>query len=209
MFRISRTLGLCALLALASSPLWGQVYTWKDAQGNRVYSDQPHPDAESVELEPVNTIEPPPPSVMRAQRESEASDAGQAQSQDIYQRLAITAPDNDQAIRANDGNVTLTVAVEPALGRNHLLRAEIDGEASSSAVPGSGQNVVKLTLGNIDRGTHSVSAVVVNAQGDTVQRSSPIKLHVQRTSLNQPARGGANQAPQAPAAPRAPNVPAP
>ena len=66
-----------------------------------------------------------------------------------------------------------------------------------------------MTVQNIDRGSHEVAAVVVDARGQEVQRTAPITVHLQRTSLNQPARGGANQAPRAPAAPRAPNVPRP
>jgi len=76
-------------------------------------------------------------------------------------------------------------------------------------VPGNGAAMHQLTVGNVDRGSHQIAVVVVNARGEELQRSAPITVHLQRTSLNQPGRGGANQAPRAPAAPRAPNVPKP
>src|SRR5690606_41467170 len=85
----------------------------------------------------------------------------------------------------------------------------IDGQLSQTGVPGSGAEVHQLTGHNIDRGSHEVAAVVVDARGQEVQRTAPITAHLQRTSLTQRARGRANQAPRAPAAPRAPNVPPP
>ena len=80
---------------------------------------------------------------------------------------------------------------------------------ASRARAGTGAATHQLTAHNIDRGTHQLAAVVVDARGGELQRSPSITVHLQRTSLNQPARGGANQAPRAPAAPRAPNVPRP
>lgn len=208
--RIPYLVGMFVLFLLASSPLWAAVYTWTDANGNKVFSDQPHPDGKSVELGPVNTIAPTPASSPSSDtRATSNRDSQQQPQQSNYRRLAITSPANDEPVRANDGNLTLTVETDPPLQNNHLLRAEIDGSAASPAVPGNGATTHQLMLNNIDRGSHSVTAVIIDARGQVLQRSGPLEIHLQRTSLNQPARAGANQAPQAPAAPRAPNVPAP
>ncbi len=207
--RIPYFVGLLALLCLASSPLLASVYTWTDANGNKVFSDQPHPDGKSVELGPINTIEPTPVSSPSATGGTSSSRDTQQPQQSNYRRLAITSPGNDEPVRANDGNLTLTVETDPPLQNNHLLRAEVGGSPASVAVPGNGSATHQLVLNNIDRGSHSVSAVIIDARGQVLQRSNPLEIHLQRTSLNQPARAGANQAPRAPAAPRAPNVPAP
>lgn len=209
MLRIPYLVGTFMLFVLAA-PSWAAVYTWTDANGNKVFSDQPHPDGKSVELGPVNTIEPPPVSSSSTNRSASGGrDSQQQPQQSNYQRLAITSPANDEPVRANDGQLTLTVETDPPLQNNHLLRAEVDGAPVSVAVPGNGATSHQLMLNNVDRGSHSISAVIIDARGQVLQRSSPLEIHVQRTSLNQPARAGANQAPQAPAAPRAPNVPAP
>ena len=196
---------LCALLVLAS-PVSAQIYSWTDAQGNRIYSDQPHPGANTVELRPTNVIEPPP--IANASRTNDQQ-TDTSQRDRFYRELSISSPTHDSNIRSNEGDLTLMVQTDPPLSGSHLLRVAVDGTLSDAGVPGNGAAVHQLTVHNIDRGSHQIAVVVVNARGDELQRSSPITVHLQRTSLNQPGRGGANQAPRAPAAPRAPNVPRP
>lgn len=199
------TLPLLCLLAMLAGPATAQIYSWTDAEGNRVYSDQPRPGATAVELKPTNVVPPAPTAdSSRSVQDNHRPAAGKA-----YQQLAITSPAHDSAIRSNEGDLTLTVITDPPLSGSHLLKVALDGVVSQTGVPGTGAATYQLTLNNIDRGSHEVAAVVVDARGGEIQRSPPITVHLQRTSLNQPARSGANQAPHAPAAPRAPNVPRP
>lgn|SRR5690554_1937568 len=199
-------LPLCCALGLFIGPVAAQIYSWTDAEGNRVYSDQPHAGASTIELPPTNVVQPPPPSTASRSEQPppDPSDTGRP-----YQQLAITQPAHDSALRSNEGDLTLTVVTDPPLSGSHLLKVSLDGELSQSGTPGNGAATHQLRVHNIDRGSHQIAAVVVDARGMEIQRSPSITVHLQRTSLNQPARGGANQAPRAPAAPRAPNVPSP
>ncbi|PAU86698.1 hypothetical protein CK507_13450 [Pseudomonas sp. WN033] len=201
-----RILPLTALPLLLALPLAAaaQIYTWTDADGNKVFSDQPGPGASTVEVGPTNTVEPPRRTEIRSPDTSNQPAADPA-----YQRLEITSPSNDEAIRSNEGNLVLSVTTDPGLSGSHLLRVELDGELTDVSSPGRGQRNHLLSLTNIDRGSHQLAVVVVDARGNVVQRSNAITVHLQRTSLLQPGRAGGNQAPQAPNAPRAPNVPAP
>ncbi len=53
---------LALSLALAALPGVAQVYTYIDAQGNRVFTDQPRPgNAKKVQLPPGNRMPTPPP----------------------------------------------------------------------------------------------------------------------------------------------------
>ena len=203
MFRLTLPGALCALL-LAASPAGAQIYSWTDADGNRIFSDQPRPGASTVELGPTNVIEPAPVATR-----PEPVDPPSGGNASFYRELSITSPVHDSNIRSNEGDLTLVVQTDPPLSGSHLLRVSLDGVLSDSAVPGSGAAMHQLTVSNVDRGSHQVAVVVVNARGEELQRSAPVTVHLQRTSLNQPGRGGANQAPRAPAAPRAPNVPRP
>lgn len=202
---MKRMLSAGLLTGLLAFGAQAQIYSWTDADGNRVFSDKPHPGAETIQLGPTNTVEPPPaPAVRESSRsQSEGNDRQSAP----YRRMSITSPGNDEAIRSNEGDLTVRVAFDPPLSSSHLLRADVSGELSSQGIPGTGQAETSITLSNMDRGTHQISAVVVNARGEELQRSSPITVHLQRTSLLQPGRQGSGQAPQAPSAPRAPNVP--
>lgn len=204
MIRLPLPGALCALLLLAS-PAGAQIYSWTDAEGNLVYSDQPRPGASPVELGPTNVIEPPPTAT--PSRSSQPPD--RPHHTNFYRELSISSPAHDSNIRSNEGELTLIVQTDPPLSSSHLLRVSIDDALSDVGVPGNGAAVHQLTVRNIDRGTHQIAVAVVNARGEELQRSTPVTVHLQRTSLNQPSRGGANQAPQAPAAPRAPNVPRP
>lgn len=203
MFRL--LLPLFCALGLLASPVAAQIYSWTDAEGNRVYSDQPRSGATTVELAPTNVI---PRTPTAAPPHDDASRSSQSSSA-AYQQLLITNPEHDSSIRSNEGTLTLTVVTEPPLSGSHLLKISLDGVLNQTGVPGTGAAMHQLTMHNVDRGSHELSAVVVDARGEELQRSPPITVHLQRTSLNQPARGGANQAPRAPAAPRAPNVPRP
>lgn len=213
MFHSTPALALLAAIALFALPAHSEVYTWTDAEGNRHYSDQQPADGQgkAVEIPKVNTIEPPPPKLPNLQGASEREDqrGSSAPAAATYRRLAITEPGANTPVRANDGSVTVTIETDPPLSSNHLLQLEMDGETTDASTPGIGQSVYQLTLTNVDRGSHAIAAAVINARGEVLQRSQPVVLHVQRTSLNQPGRGGANMAPTAPAAPRAPNVPPP
>ncbi|SER92049.1 DUF4124 domain-containing protein [Halopseudomonas bauzanensis] len=203
MFRLPLAATLCALLL--AGPAGAQIYSWTDADGNRIFSDQPRPGASTVELGPTNVIAPAP-AAAQPRSSDPPTDSGNAS---FYRELNITSPAHDSNIRSNEGDLTLVVQTDPPLSGSHLLRVSLDGVLSDSAVPGNGAAMHQLTVRNVDRGSHQVAVVVVNARGEELQRSAPITVHLQRTSLNQPGRGGANQAPRAPAAPRAPNVPKP
>ena len=204
------TLSALMLAGISASVAASEVYTWTDEQGNRIYSDQANPNSTKVEVGPTNSIEPPKP-IPAFNESNDSNDSGDsAASSAGYRSLTITSPANDTAVRANDGNITLTVTIDPPLRQGSLLRAQVDGTLNQQAIPGSGQPNATLTLPNLDRGSHEVSAVIMDTKGQVLLSSEPVTLHVQRTSLNQPSRiGNPNQAPTAPAAPAAPNVPRP
>ncbi len=198
---------LCSALIFCQS-VSAEIYTWTDADGNTVYSDKPSPNAQRIEVSTPNSMEPPRPTPSYNQNSSQADTSSSTQGR--YRRVEITSPANDSAVRANDGNITLSVAIDPPLRSGALLRARVDGTLGAQALPGAGQTQANLTLPNLDRGSHQIEAVITDTRGKEIGASSPITVHVQRTSLNQPGRlNSANQAPRAPAAPTAPNVPAP
>lgn len=187
---------LAALLVSLASLANAQIYTWTDEDGNKVYSDQPNPNARQVDLPPTNTLETTLPRMPESSQNQDDSNGGQPGSG--YNTLQITSPGHDEAIRANDGIVTLVINTTPALSPGHILRACVDGEMRQAAVAGNGQSTQRLTLSELDRGSHDIVAVVTNTQGEVVQRSDGITVHVQRTSVLQPGRTGPNTAPQAP-----------
>lgn len=141
-----RTL-LLALLLIAL-PSVAQVYTYVDAEGNRVFTDSPRDgNATPVQMAPSNRIEPPtrrlsPPP-------APAAPAGPILS---YELLRITIPQPDVTINDNAGNLIVTVNAEPALHPGHSYRLLLDGQPYGNA----GRSPV-FPLENIDRGTHQIA----------------------------------------------------
>ncbi|WP_339844111.1 DUF4124 domain-containing protein [uncultured Halopseudomonas sp.] len=209
MLRTHMCWAMSALLISLAGFAHAQIYTWTDAQGNTIYSDQPHPDSRQIDLPPTNTLESVVPQMPENRQSAQNQNNNQpGQLSNGYRTLEIASPENDEAIRANDGNLTLTINTEPPLSPGHILRANVDGEMRQEAVAGNGQPTQRLTLTELDRGSHTVAVVVTNTRGEEVQRSQGITVHLQRTSVLQPGRTGANSAPQAPKVPAAGN-PAP
>jgi hypothetical protein len=153
------------------------VYRSVDEDGNVVFSDQPSPGAEKLDIQEIQTIEtqplappplPPPP---------ETTFPG-------YDKIAITSPEQDATIRDNQGNFTVTAALDPQLqtALGHQLMLYMDGKPVSE-----GGAATTFSLQNIDRGTHSLQAVAVDRDGNEVGRSAAVVVHMKRAFITPPA----------------------
>jgi hypothetical protein len=196
MLRTPLCWALAALLVSLASFANAQIYTWTDADGNTVYTDKPNPNARQVDLPPTNTLESAIPTM--PQEPSTSSGQRDDQPNNGYSTLQIASPADDEGIRANDGNVTLVINTEPPLAPGHLLRVSVDGELQQAAIAGNGQSSQRLTLTELDRGSHDIVAVVTNSRGKEMQRSAGITVYIQRTSALQPGSTNPNAAPRAP-----------
>jgi hypothetical protein len=170
---------LACLLLLISLPVAAQIYKYTDANGNTAYSNQP-PDgikAETVELPPLNSIEPAAPRPGSVQ----SAPAAQAEPpQAAYGTLELTDLPTDEALRANNGTFTVGVRIEPRLRSGHLMQLLVDGNPY-----GQPSNIPRFQVINIDRGEHSFAVAVQDAQG-ILQQSPTITLTVQRVHVNRP-----------------------
>lgn len=174
------------MIPLASA----EVYRSYDDEGNVIFSDEPSADAEKIQVDEAFIYTPVdvPPLVPDAS-EQQAEDESTLAAAPDYQ-VEIITPEQDEAIRANDGNVTINVKVRPPLSskRGDQVQLWRDG------LPfGSPQTQLSFVLPNMDRGTHQFSAVVLNASGEEINRSSSHKFHVLRNSIitnpNRPITG--------------------
>lgn len=157
------------LLSLAF-PVMAQIYKYTDADGNTAYSNQP-PDgvaAQAVELPPLNSVEPQPPSAPPGEAMS------REQPHSAYEVLELTNLPTTEALRANNGTFTVNVLIKPRLQGPHLLRLLLDDQPYGQA-----SNVPILQLVNIDRGTHSLAVQVIDGE-NIVQQSPSVTFTVQR-----------------------------
>jgi hypothetical protein len=100
-----------------------------------------------------------------------------------YTVLRIVQPAPEATLRDNGGDVTVTMVPTPRLQRRfeHRLRLILDGVM----LPVSSARST-LTLQNLNRGTHVLVAVIVDAGQVEIIRSQPVKFYLHRRSLRHP-----------------------
>lgn len=170
-----RHLLFCLLLSSLSLPTLAGVYTYIDADGNRVFTDQPQSEnAQRVELAPSNDmraqpVTPRPPVSLTMEPKAPA-----------YTLLRILIPEPDATIRDAAGNVIVTATLEPALQEGHLFRLVMDGK-----VVGEANRSPVFSLENVDRGTHQIAIEIIDPTGRTLERTPSQPFHMKRISLAQ------------------------
>jgi len=174
---------LAIILPLGGSALAQQIYRTVDEDGNVVFSDvppSPSQQGEAVNVAPMNTFSAP---AIEASESSESTDSAEA----IYRYLEITSPGNEESIRDNAGNVTITAAIEPRLRRSHRMVLVMDQNPTEIVAEGS-----EFVLRNVDRGTHTVSVRVLDRAGVVQVESEARTFHMLRYRLPTPRPAPSN-----------------
>jgi len=170
---------LCTLLLILVPAVHAEtVYRSVDENGNTVFSDKPSKGAETMEIPDAQTVKSPSAGKFHYQPPARKPPPE-------YSSVAITSPDDDAAVRQNDGNITVQVAVRPDLQGQDQLQLLMDGK-----IVGSGSNT-SFSLQNLNRGTHTLQAVVIGSSGKTLASSATVTFHLLRHSiLNKPPPKG-------------------
>lgn len=176
------TLLLLTATGLAGlSSVHAAIYKTTNAQGNVVFTDvPPKDDAKSVEIRQGNSYRPEiatPTAAAPAAEDEE--DSAEDTATAGYDKITITSPPHDEALRENTGNISVSVALDPALdtAAGHRLQVLVDGQVAGEAPSATVQ------LQNIDRGTHSLVAQVIDANNSVLASSSAVVVHLQRYSI--------------------------
>jgi hypothetical protein len=154
------------------------VYKWIDENGVVHYSDQPHENAEKVQLKAPQTYSAPKTPAQSQQPRRDAAKPAQ-----VYQSCAVSEPANDQMFM-NTSEVTAGVSIQPAVRPGDTAIVTLDGQRVPGVPAGGGQ----FTISPVDRGTHSIQVTVQDSTGATVCTSPSVTFHVQQPSLQSPTR---------------------
>jgi hypothetical protein len=169
-----RALLLCLLFITQVAS--AQVYTYIDAEGNRVFTDKPrNSNAERVMLAPSNSaaLNQPAPT-MRVAPPAVTKPAVH------YQVLRILVPEPDASIHNGSGDMIVTLTSEPGLLPGHSYRLLLDGEPQ-----GEISRSPVFSLQHVDRGTHQLVAEILDAAGLIVERTPAQPFHMHRMTLAQ------------------------
>lgn len=165
------------IACLIALPVSAEVFTYIDAQGNRVFTDQPGSrDAKRVPLATSNRMSATPTGAAPMVAEKKAV----TQPLFRYDMLRVLVPEPDATIRSSAGELIVSITSEPGLQRGHRYRLLLDGQPTAEAGPSP-----VFALSNIDRGSHNLSIEILDEHGRTVERTANQPFHMLRISLAQ------------------------
>jgi Domain of unknown function (DUF4124) len=167
-----------SVLALASaSALAATVYKWVDDKGVTHYSDQPNPNAKPIEVQSAQTYQ----STRAASASAPAtSSTTQAQPASGYRTCEVYRPENDEVF-LNTDTLVAKVRLEPQLRSGDQIAIGLDGKRIQTS--SSSEATIK-----VERGTHTVVAVIEDARGNPVCTTSTVTFHVRQPSVQAPNR---------------------
>lgn len=166
------------LLVLAVMSQAAEVYKIVDADGNITYTDQPGASAaERLNLRRINQAAAP------AARVEDGPTANAEADLVGYSSARISSPVHQAVILHNQANIIVQLALEPQLQPGHLVRFSVNGVAQGLPV-----SATAYQLDNIERGSHSIGAAVVDGKNRVLIAAKPVIVHVKRHfKRNQPS----------------------
>lgn len=168
-----RTIKLLLILAftLSVSVSAETVYKTRDAEGNVIFSDVPSEGAEKIVIEKAQTLNTPIPKRIGDRRTTKLSPEGIK-----YTQFVIINPENDSTIHSNEGIVNVSAELAPELDDKHAIFFLIDGNEVSEG------KSLQLSMSNLDRGTHNVTAVIRDEKNKVIKRTNSITFHLRKAS---------------------------
>ena len=164
---------LACSLAVATT-----VYKRVDDDGVVHYSDQPHPNAQKLQVKDVQTYK-----ASAFERGSPAAPAAPATRQQPtgYQGCAIVQPADAQDF-ANLDSLNVVVQTDPPLRGGDQVYVTMDGQPlNNGAATGT-----QFTVSPIDRGQHTLTAMVRGSDGTTLCQTPGITFNIHQPSLLNP-----------------------
>ena len=175
---------LASLLALAAvaQETKRDVWVWTDQNGVMQYSDRPVPGARKLQLSTASPEPPPAPAPAAAVPSSAAKPA----TKDVeYERVEIWQPENGQSFFGADATVDVRMRTDPALAGEDTLLLFLDGKLVETP-----PDALEHTLSNLERGAHTLSAVIMDGKGEEKIRSEPRVFHIRQPTVIQPRAVG-------------------
>jgi hypothetical protein len=169
-------LSLGCSLALATTV----VYKWVDENGVIHYSDQPHPNAQKLQVQGVQTYSASASAVRPPESPEFNTPAANA-----YAGCVIAQP-LDQQNLPNAQSVSIRVQSDPAPRPGDRIFMTMDGQGLN----GGQATGLSFNVAPIDRGAHSVSAQIRGSDETVLCQTPTVTFFVQQPSLLNPAVQG-------------------
>ena len=158
-----------SLILLASAPhsFAGDTTVYKRTMpdGSVSYSDQADNRAEKINVQPIPTV---PALKVETPIDSKPEEA----LKPPYDLVRFTNPAHDSAFWSGNGSVNVQLEIKPALKSSHRIVFSMDGQNVATT------QATAITMPLVDRGTHTLRADIVDAQGTRItSASSTFTIH--------------------------------
>jgi len=173
---------LMTFLVLAAAGLVNaQVYKSVDENGTVVYSDEPPvKGAQPIELPPISVIEAPEYKKGPAESDRQPDNSSAPSLRELrhdYKDFAIVAPKQDESIWHPTGPVTAAWSTPKPLQPGMQVSLMLDGQKQA---PTTAQII---PLGNLDRGEHTLQAVLVDARKRNIATTVMITFYIRQPNI--------------------------
>ncbi len=151
------------------------IYEVSERDGTPTFSDHPTPKAKKKEIPPIQTFSFPKPF-------SVSPVAEPAISAPITEyAVTIVSPENNAYLTHETQSVPVTIATEPDLEKTHRLILTLDDKNTFDV------EKLQTTLPPLERGSHTLQAMVVDEAGQVLENSkSPLSTVYQYRHIRRP-----------------------
>ena len=154
-----------------------EIYKSINAAGEIVYSDTRTQGAETMKMPALSTYNPPPVTPSTTSKAASVKTA-------VYKDFVFLTPEDDATIRNNQGIINVELKLTPALRskRNHRVQFYLDGEAYGEPV-----SSIRTVMNEVERGLHTLTASVLDANNDDLISADPVVVHLHRETIYNPS----------------------
>jgi len=183
---------VCCLIAFASQAQQTKVQMWKwtDANGVVHYSDVPGPGAVQMDIHVSGArssgVPPPDGGTAASTYEPTAQTTG-------YNSLAIVQPANETSYFDANPIIDVHLRSDPALLSGDSIYLLLDGKRV-----GNSGDALDYSLSSVPRGQHTLTAKIVDGNGEEKIQSQPVVFYMKQITVNAPAAVGPKVKPPPP-----------
>jgi hypothetical protein len=174
---------ILSLLLLLPAMAHAVICKTVQPDGTVSYADVPAAECEQpVDLPDYSRYAPRP--IQEQQWTRNSPGGGSLVRTERYTSMAIVQPEPGGTVRSNQGNVSVTIALQPALQQNHKVMLYLDG-----APVGNGFGGTTIEINGVRRGSHSLRAAVVDPSGQRLIEAPAVRFFMRQTSLLEQGEG--------------------
>lgn len=167
------------LLFFISFNCAADVYYEENKNGATVFSDQPLSDnarkIDNSELNQTSTVETPTANTNATTEQTNSPNKNIIKKP--YTAFKMVSPVNQETIQ-NQPSISVSMAIDPALQRGDKIQIYLD------SVPwGAPLASTNFSFPAPERGTHTISARLIDSNQLTIDQTSPITVYIHHTHL--------------------------